>query len=211
MVTNNQGNMRNVFLQYAQAAEQATRDAQQHPMSAEIVPELSPKWHVITTEPGQDGIALGHLIGRRFGAYQPMFTKVTKGRMRNGAQRTRLSPLFPGYLFLFVWGIEQHRHRIQACPGVHAILMDGSRAAVIPDRFIDQLQAREFNMTAIPPRRSKRKKYRQAADDLVEIVAISPKSYWSGIEALEPQERIGLLHKALGLASSPGEPGKPPP
>src|SRR5437588_12517795 len=58
-----------------------------------------PAWHIVRTELGRETIAAAHLAGRRFGIYLPMIDSV---------------PLFPGYLFVFAWGITDQWRRIRA-------------------------------------------------------------------------------------------------
>jgi transposase InsO family protein len=197
------GNMGSVLLAWASTAKDAIKHADEyaltHPLNAQIVSDCTPRWHVVITRPGEEGIASGHLIGRRFGVYQPMETKHYPA-CRGRAAYCRNLPLFRGYLFVFVWDINAHVRRIMACPGVSRVLCDGSRAAIVPDQLINDLQAREAGMTAIP-RRSRRKK-KHSVEEPVEIVRIAPYSALHGIESLDDAGRISLLHRALGLASS---------
>lgn len=200
------GNMGSVLLAWAATAKDAIKRSDEyalaHPLNAQIVVDCTPRWHVVITRPGEEGIASGHLIGRRFGVYQPMETRQYPA-CRGRAAYSRNLPLFRGYLFVFVWDINAHVRRIMACPGISRVLCDGSRAAVVPDRLINELQAREAGMTAIP-RRSKRNKRNH---ETVEIIRIAPYSALHGIESLDDAGRISLLHQALGLASSVPESG----
>lgn len=198
-------NIATVYYDLAKAeAEIRRRDEQQGPFSAEIVPETEPLWHVLLTAPSHEAIATAHLVGRGFGAYLPTFSREIPARAGRAAHRVT-RPLFPGYVFLFVWDIAKHWRRIVACPGISSVLMmDGVSPAVVPDEVIDQIQAVEFKelgKSLVRPRRRWRKK-KQIEEEYrasEHIVAIHTRSYWREIKSLDDQARIDLLRHALGL------------
>lgn len=178
----------------------AAIDLKSGPYSAEIVPDMDPHWHAITHAPSASERAAKFLVDRNFGIYVPTFeqTWVTRGR-----KITRRLPLFPGHIFVFVWDVLRHWRRIKSCPGVVGILTVDQRPVIIPDKAIDRMQGIEFNGIQVErPKRRRRKKNRPIEDENDnDIMSISTKSYWSKIAELDDQDRIGVLHKALGLAS----------
>lgn len=189
----------------AELASQATERAQADPFQAEIMAAFG-RWHVIITEPNREATAVRHLSSRGFGVYLPECdTELTV----RGRQRTFHRPMFTGYVFVFTWQIDQHRRRIEACTGVAAILQQERRdgdpvPVVIDDHWIEEIQATEFNLLLVRrgtvPRRRRRRRHQVEVDD-DEVVRISTKSYFTGIEKLATQERNSVLHRALGLVS----------
>lgn len=161
------------------------------PFNAEIIPDTEAKWHLLRVNAAT--IAAAHLVGRRFGVYDPS-DYVTRQR------------LFPGYLFVFVWDIELHRRRIQACPGVLKIMRFAGLPVVVPDRMINRIQAMEFqSLCEVEPR--KRKRYRkqnlwvQHSLESPPVITIKTRSVFDGIRELDTEARISILHRALGLPS----------
>lgn len=188
-------------------ASVAGKVERQGPLDAEVVPGIEPGWYVVITQPGQDGIVGGHLIGRRFGIYQPRFPLTT---IQRGRKVTRWHNFFPGYLFVFVWGIHRHARRIQSIPGVSRLLYKAGTdiPAKVPFDLIDHIRAEEnkenpIQYTEQVVRMRKRRKKRSLEKeektyqvDPDEIVSTYSKSYWARTEVAE---RFDLLHKALGL------------
>lgn len=183
----------------------AEKVEKQGPRDAELVPGKPSGWYIVCTQAGQDGVAAGHLIGRRFGVYQPLYPNTTVVR---GRKVTRMLRMFPGYLFIFAWDIDRHVRRILAVPGVSRLLSIEDKPVRVPDALIDDIRAAEnrenpirytVEMTKVRKRRKKRRietweeEVEATADD---IVAVSSKSYW--FQDPGPS-RIGLLEKALGL------------
>jgi transcription antitermination factor NusG len=191
-----------------------------NPLSAELVPGISPAWYLIESYPNHERIAASHLIARRFGMFVPE-TEETIVRRGRKLDVTRL--MFTGYLFVFVWDIDRHAHRIQSCPGVSRIVLtsDGEKTwpAVIKDQTIDQIRAVENTLRPLPqlmvdgmvsgkkkkPRWRKKNKdpsELQAERDC-EIVACRP---WSAFQdsliALDTNGRNHALLNALGLSST---------
>lgn len=116
------------------------------PITAQILPTVSPQWYVITIVPEHENIASGHLVGRGFGVFDPfgMIKMIVRGKVRLRHQR-----LLPGYLLVFVWDVEQQKARIRACPGVLDILRYGNgRAVTVADDLVNYLQAKEISRSA---------------------------------------------------------------
>lgn len=176
------------------------------PYEAEIVPGADPMWHVITTPPGHESIAAAHLIARRFGVYVPM---IDRKQVINGKEVIRSSPMFPKYVFLFVWDLEAHWRRIRSCTGVSGLLRVGDEPFVVPDSVIDIFQRTEFKLlvdTASDERPKRKRRRRRSVEERApendqHPVTISTKSYLQGIEALDDESRSALLPEVLGLAS----------
>ena len=67
---------------------------------AEIETDVTATWHIIETMPAHEQSAAAHLVGRRFGVYLP---ETEQWEVHRGHKVKMLRPLFPGYLFVFVW------------------------------------------------------------------------------------------------------------
>jgi transcription antitermination factor NusG len=209
MAEHERGNMAFVYRQLSRDAERRIQliSEKTDPLDAEIL-DATPCWHVVVTVPNHENIAAAHLIGRRFGIYLPELKKQSLGS--NGrVAHNYLRPMFPGYLFIFVWGINQHWARIRACPGVVGILLDSGKAAVVSDRLIVEMQVRETvererHNIHIPRRRRAHWRRRRLDEELRTMVgdrnvSISSYSALGEIEGMDDKERISLLHRALGL------------
>lgn len=215
-------NLRGVYLECAQRALEVAseRAEKQGPLDAELLPDVKAAWYALVTEPGHEKLAMSHLVGRRFGIYLPE-EEITE--VRRGRRVTRRRLLLPGYVFVFVWGIERHTRRLRSIPGVVDILHNNERPQVIPDCAIDRLREIENENDPIPisitiedvieatakPKKKKGKKGRRrnsrppprqwsAADARKEIIGTH--AYSPFIEAMrnESEEvRLEAFHKLL--------------
>lgn len=194
-----------------------------NPTLAQIVPGVTPCWHVIETHPNRERTAAGHLVARRFGVFVPEKEETI---VRRGRKLEQTSLMFRGYIFIFVWGINQHFNRIRAVPGFSRIVTtenpDGSRKpAVLTDQQIDQIRAvenRERPLPAIvipehmmmPKRKGRWRKNQKALYALEqeqlkrdsEVVRCRPWSaFQDSLMTLDSEGRNQTLRNALGLAA----------
>jgi transcription antitermination factor NusG len=195
-----------------------------NPTLAEIIPGKTPAWYVIETHPNRERTAAAHLIARRFGVFVPEKeqTLIIRGRK---VEQTVL--MFRNYIFVFVWDIRQHIHKINAVPGVMRVLFvqqgEGRepKPAVLSDEKIDQIRAvenRERPLPAIiipehmlmPKKKGRWKKNQKALYALQqeqlkrdsEVVRCRPWSaFEDGIMSLDDDTRNQTLRNALGLAA----------
>lgn len=209
------GNLAKVYHDLVDNAERENfiRDVDQRrgPYDAEIVEGCSPSWHVFTCLPAHEKIAAGHLVGRRFGIYLPE-------RERQGFTRGRFwkrrSLLLPGYIFVFTWDLLRHKRRIEACPGILHVLMQGQNPAVIPDELINRIRRAENGERPISydveveqvirkgRRRESRKYKKTVLITTDEITAVHSYGWRSGDDELghdQPERRVSAFHKAMGL------------
>jgi transcription antitermination factor NusG len=192
-------------------ARRAQARARERPYMAEAREGDAAHWYVVVASPAHERIAAAHLAGRGFGTYLPEFDRMEVVR---GKKRIRRVPVFPGYLFLFTWGLARNWDRIHACPGVSRILGEGAASEgaprIVPDVLIDEIVRTEWNewlrSGLFKPAWSSRKgrkarKQRASAGG----VTITTKSYFGGgLAGLDAAGRISLLHRALGLGSRDG-------
>lgn len=177
------------------------------PYKAEYVPGHELRWHVVRTQPNRENTAAAHLAGRGIGVYIPEL-----GIRRQEGRRViaRAERMFPGYVILLVSGIEFHRRRIEACPGVLGILRHAStKAAEIAHDDICGFMALEARSLAsdVPCGRSRRSWRRRTNKgtppdnpDVPEgVVRMRCKSYWDRLRELDTDERNLLFRNALGV------------
>lgn len=123
------------------------------PLSAEQT--RSAAWYVVITHAHQERVAWVHLRRQGFEVYLPLVPPPAGLRKRYGvAPGPR--PMIPRYLFVRVEAGECWR-AILSTVGVHDVIKRGSgehgRPASIPDRFIEELQAREVaGVVVLPPK-----------------------------------------------------------
>lgn len=177
--------------------------------NAEVYPDVTPHWHVVTVLPGQERTAAEDLSDRCFGVYLPEseHTEVRRGR-KVDFKRIML----PGYVLVFVWDIERHHGRILACDGVRGLLMVNGHAAVVPDRFVNivrRAENRERPLRTLIEVVKKKKRWRQSQktleqrdvtdNDILSVHAYSP--YTEALRAENETERLSAFHRAIGLAA----------
>ena len=116
-----------------------------NPLRAELVPGVSPRWHVV--EAHRERTAAAHLIARRFGVFVPEKEQTVVRRGRKFEQTTLM---FPGYIFVFVWDMGVHLHRIRAVPGVSNVMYIDGKPAILSDELIDEIRAVENHERPLP-------------------------------------------------------------
>lgn len=199
-----------------EAARQASERARANPFEADVVPARPPLWHLLTTDPARESLAASHLVARRFGIYLPTFgadITLPGGDSLGKAGK----PLFPGYLFVFVWDVFRHWRRIHGCPGVQHVVTRDSDPVIVPDEVIGEIRLLEaFNgeLARLDCRTGRRayRRRRQARQREQEErrarregqqIRIYPKaSRFAAFEPLDDAGRIGALNRVLGLSSN---------
>jgi transcription antitermination factor NusG len=183
--------------------------------NAELVPEVTPEWHVIEVWPGVEKRIADELTLRRFGVYVPQVERKwdDRGRMVDCSPTL----MFPGYIFVFVWDIDQHRSRIEYLPGVIGLLRNERGIIVsVTDEEIDRVRRVEnvFRPVVLPeytievtlPKKKRRKVKRVFKTVTDEIVRTRAGGWVRGefddtIMELDSPERNQTLLRALGLCS----------
>lgn len=185
--------------------------------TAEVFPDVTPHWHVVTVLPGQERTAADDLSDRCFGVYLPEseHTEIRRGRK---VDLKRL--MLPGYVFVFVWDVDRHVDRIRACDGVRGLLFINGKVAIVPDALIDRVRRVENyyrplkgltpetdGATAKKPKRCWRKKRKvegwvdaqqQWDNEIVSVHSYSP--FLEELRAAANDQQASAFHKALGLA-----------
>src|SRR5262245_19039116 len=167
-----------------------------NPLLAEIVPGVEPTWHILRCHPGHENIADAHLSGRRFGVYVPLEDKWISNKREDRVDKQL--PLFPGYLFVFVWGLAQHLARIRAVTGVQDFLRDADGAPIlVPDCVITQVREIEWNsyLNRLP-----RTLFRPRRGQQITVRRWHTPNH--GFRDPIPEKRVEALHKALGLSGA---------
>ena len=180
-----------------------------HPLMAEME-DYPAAWYVLQITPAQERIAAGHLIGRRFGVFMP---EVEQIRLKRGARRRILLPMFPGYCFIFTWLTARNYHRIKSSPGVYDFLCIEGQPALMADHIIDAVRAVENKQRPLVttqegigmPRKVKRgwRRNRRLSEQMIadnEIVGVHTWSALHDALRLDGAARNRLLHEVLGLA-----------
>lgn len=213
------GNLKDVYRAFEQAEIEITEAARvTGHMEAEIVEGDCADWFLVQAFPGDDLRAMRWLARRRFGVFRPMQQRVYKPR---GIAVQGWEAVFPGWLFVYTWGIRDMQWRILACPGVMDILRDPvSRRPLSvnePDEedgigFVDRLQARAwvYNENAPHTRAFQthvsvtanrhRKRRRRPGNRIRKAVRADNgmcESPWTNANQLEPDQRIALLKATI--------------
>lgn len=197
-------NLRQMWLDYAHTAAAGANARQElhGTINAEIVPGVTPQWHVLITAPNEEKRAAAHLAQRRFGVYQPRYERKIRDRAGN-LNHLRQAALLPNYLLVFTWDIDRHWRRIRACPGVINALRGGNgHPAIVPQSMILRLLNAEFSSDCMPSlyANQKRRSRRGAAlERELKVVPLSTTSSWRGLDSVDSSERLSAFRKAMGL------------
>jgi transcription antitermination factor NusG len=153
---------------------------------AEILPGVTALWHVVNVAPNQENRAVEFLAERGFGVFLPRFIEgsvLEVPEYKDGSihphKITKVDLgeklIFPGRLFLFVWDVLAHWRRINVCPFVQRIMVDGGeRPVIVADKDIDRIQALQFTM--VPQEKAKRKRRKASVEEFGAMLSISTKS-----------------------------------
>jgi transcription antitermination factor NusG len=206
--------------QFAELLSDAGRAEMARPVSpfdrrnAEMVQGVTPCWHVIEAYAHRERDVAAELSARRFGVYLPEEeeTIIKRGRVVD-----RVTLMFPGYVFVFVWDVLSHRSRIEAIDGVQKLLLDVNGVPLfLTDEQIDtirycencarpvMLQSFEIEQDVVPKKRRKRRRKTKKQVVVVhdEVTAVRA---WSAFEdavmTLDSEGRIGALRNLLGVSS----------
>jgi hypothetical protein len=205
--------------QFAELLSDAGRAEMARPVApfdrrnAEMVQGVTPCWHVIETYAHREREVVEELSTRRFGVYLPeeQETIVKRGRVVD-----RVSLMFPGYVFVFVWDVLSHRSRIEAIDGVQRLLLDVNGIPLfLTDEQIDKirycencarpvvLQTFEVLQDVVPKKRKRRRKPKKQMvlvhDEVTAVRAWS--AFEDAIMTLDSDGRIGALRNLLGVSS----------
>ncbi len=144
-------------------------------------------WYAVAVLPHADALAREQLMRQGFTVFAPAF----KRTVRHARQfRTKLVPLFPGYLFVRL-DLGQMRWRaINGTRGVRALVTAGERPARVPDTAIAALMA-ETGQGAPAE---------LASGTSLEIVAGPFAGLVARLERLEGQARVAVLMEVIGEA-----------
>jgi transcriptional antiterminator RfaH len=144
-------------------------------------------WACAQVEPRRERLASHCLTLAGYEIYQPL---LREQRRSHGRKITVTSPLFPGYLFLWVvsgwWNARWS-------PGVIRLIMDGLQPAHVPDAVISEIRSRERGGFIELP------KSRGLAPGMRVKVLQGPLQDQIGLlAALRPHERVLVLLQLLG-------------
>lgn len=181
--------------------------------NAEMVQDVTPCWHVVETYAHCERDVATELSARRFGVYLPEEQETI---IKRGREVDRVTLMFPGYVFVFVWDVLSHRSRIEAIDGVSRLLLDVNGIPLfLTDEQVDKirhcencarpvvLQTFEVLQDVVPKKRKrKRKPKKQLVLVRDEVTAVRA---WSAFEdaimTLDSEGRIGALRNLLGVSS----------
>jgi len=103
----------------------------------------SPQWYTVQVKRHEEHRVVRHLAVKPIPTFLPL---IESARRRRGAWgRTRLEPLFPGYLFVQIQALDVnpgHWHAVRWTPGVRRILGTEDTPVPMPDEVIEAIQAR---------------------------------------------------------------------
>jgi transcription antitermination factor NusG len=114
-------------------------------------------------------------------------------KVYDGKRGASLSPLFPGYVFVWI----EHRQwmHVQYSPGVIAVIKDRGQAARVPEVIMDQLISEQGDLGYIDLARAR---YKPEINDRIKIKAGLFKDHVASYIGLSPDARVRALIRFLG-------------
>lgn len=148
-------------------------------------------WYVVYTQPGNEHLATEHLCNQGFEVYLPLCQKTTKRARRF---ITKIIPLFPRYLFVYLDVNIQQWRVINSTRGVTCLLTQGCTPAPVPEDVVETLQKDMDQTNQVPL--STLMKF-QTGDALT--ILSGPFAGESGVyEKMSSKDRVDLLLKIMG-------------
>jgi transcriptional antiterminator RfaH len=108
----------------------------------------SSRWYLIHCKPRQDQRALENLERQAYQCYQP--TRMVE-RLRHRRKQRILEPLFPGYIFIRLNGVNDNWQPICSTRGVNQIVRFNEHPLIVQDEIIDQIRAKSDRAAAGEP------------------------------------------------------------
>lgn len=97
-------------------------------------------WYLIYTKPHKELLARDNLLQQGYEIYLPM-ARLRRRRMGKGV--TRVEPLFPRYLFIYLDSKTDNWSPIRSTPGVSHLVKFGMYPSMVPDSLVEILRSRE--------------------------------------------------------------------
>ena len=103
-------------------------------------------WYVVHTQPACEARAGTHLTAQGYGLFCPSLRKTVRHARKS---TVKLTPLFPGYLFLSLDLSRDRWRNINGTRGVVRLLTQGDVPKAVPTGIIETLQARTDSQGAL--------------------------------------------------------------
>lgn len=147
---------------------------------AQLAEDIEAKWYAVEIR-SRD--VVDELIKRRFGIYLPEYAETVVKRGRKVTQR---GPMFPGYVFVFLWqGLGNYR-RIASIDGVLGLL------GALNDEEISLVRAVENGQRWTPEKKRRHHNKRASARRL--------ESCLEQLRSIDSEKRNQALRKLIGLS-----------
>lgn len=153
---------------------------------------VSDSWLLVQFKPNSHRLAVTNLERQGFDVFLPM-TEVTKRQA--GRFLTRMTPLFPGYLFVSADISAAQWRKINSTLGVSRIVTSGDTPGIVPNTFIQALKSRSDTSGKIVALSD------FVPGDRVEIVQGPLAEFVGTVEKIDPQKRVWILLDIMGQTS----------
>lgn len=151
----------------------------------------SPRWFVVASLPGHAIAAEAALSGDGWRVYHPLHLARTAGHP------SRITSLFPGYLFTFLDPADCDWPRICRTRFVRALLGTPGRPSPVPAGVVEQLQARTSDRRIVDDPLSPQAWQNIPPGARVSVVD-GPLAGLAGVTRLSTQDRCRVLLSLLG-------------
>ncbi len=149
----------------------------------------SEAWFLAQLKPNSHQIAQRNLVRQGFGVFLPM---VEETRRRNGRFERRISPLFPGYIFVAFDPAQGHWRAVNSTMGITRLVSIGTGPAAVPVSLVEGLRARCDASGLVLPESA------LAVGDAVRVTSGPFADFVATVEGIEPDRRVALLIDLMG-------------
>lgn len=158
---------------------------------AQITPGVSGSWHILRCAAGRERRASDYLADLGFGIYLPQHDTW------KGSELERQTALFPGYIFIWLWGLAEHIQDVKSVPDIFGFLANpDGEPILVPDKIIKSIvEIEQRQWVEHLPRSFFRRRRRNEQTWTIPAWFVPNR----GFAADDAQVRLGALHKALGF------------
>lgn len=146
-------------------------------------------WYLAQLKPNSHRIAERNLARQGFEFFLPMAQET---RRQRGRFVERVTPLFPGYIFISFDPAERGWRAVNSTQGISRIVSIGADPAAVPNALVDALKARCDSSGLLQPLAE------IAPGDEVRVTSGPFADFVAQVEAISPDQRVFLLIDLMG-------------
>jgi transcriptional antiterminator RfaH len=105
-----------------------------------LMGQVAKHWYLVYAKPRQEAVARTNLARQGYQTYLPLVRQTSK---RQGRRVSVVGPMFPRYLFIYLYEQSDNWGPIRSTLGVVSLVRFGAHAAQVPEGLVAMLKQRE--------------------------------------------------------------------